>query len=594
MLKLRDNREDMQTIVEAMAAVLDIEVTIYDDSMEVIASTGGNMHNKVGIQVRGYVLKQVMDKKKLFINDQPGKNELCKECSMSDDCPEKADISSPIIINQKSVGVISLTAYNEEQRKLLLSDLDSLVNFLDKISKLIQSNLVEYELVKRLKSVLDNLDTIINCVNEGVIAVDDNENILHINKSAKSLLKLFDNKLIGKKVTQIFPGLNLKEVLTTGEGYTDKEIELELCGKIFHVVSTARVMKNSTESIGAVVTLRGMEEVKRFVYEIGLKQDEYSLSNIITNDKGMLELKTKIHKLYNSDSTVLITGESGTGKELFARAIHTEGRRRDKPFIAINCAAIPEALLESELFGYEGGAFTGASNKGKPGKFELAHGGTIFLDEIGDMPLYLQSKMLRAIENRQIERIGGTKTIDLDIRIIAATNKNLEEMVKLGEFREDLFFRINVIPLYIPPLRKRHEDILVLTEFFIDKHIKILDKNYIKGISSEALEMMKNYDWPGNVRELENAIEYAANMETADVISVSSLPQRIFNSNKKIESQNFGIDQSIIPLNELEINMIHKAMDKFGDTVKGKMLASDALGIDLSTLYRKLKKNNNN
>lgn len=589
MSRLSENREDMQTIVEAMAAVLDIEVTIYDDNMEVIASTGGNMHNKVGIQVRGYVLKKVMNQKKLFVNDQPGKSKLCKKCSMLDGCPEKADISSPIIINNKSVGVISLTAYNEEQRILLIEELDSLVNFLDKISKLIQSNLVEYDLVKRLTSVLDNLDTIINCVNEGVIAVDDKENILHINKSAKSLLKLLDDKLIGKKVTEVFPGLNLKEVLTTGEGYTDKEIELELCGKRFHVVSTARVMKNSFESIGAVVTLRGMEEVKRFVYEIGLKQGDYSLNNIITNDKEMLDLKTKIRKLFNSDSTVLITGESGTGKELFARAIHTDGRRKDKPFIAINCAAIPETLLESELFGYEGGAFTGASNKGKPGKFELAQGGTIFLDEIGDMPLYLQSKMLRAIENRQIERIGGTKTIDLDIRIIAATNKNLEEMVKLGEFREDLFFRINVIPFHIPPLRKRQGDILVLTNFFIDKHTKKLDKNHIRGISNEALEMLMNYDWPGNVRELENAIEYAVNMETSDLISVISLPQRIFTSNNRPLGQYFEVEHNIIPLNELEMKMIHRAIDKFGDTLKGKKQASEALGIDLSTLYRKLK-----
>lgn len=587
MSQLSANREDMQMIVEAMAAVLDIEVTIYDDNMEVVSSTGGNMHNKVGTRVRGYVLRQVMDRKRLFINDQPGKSELCEECAMVGACPEKADISSPIILRDKSIGVISLTAYNEEQRILLLKELDNLVNFLDKISELIQSKLMEYDLIKKLTSVLSNLDTIINCVNEGVIAVDENENILHINKSAKNLLNLSNDKLIGQKVTQVFPGLNLKEVITTGEGYTDKEIELELSGKRFHVMSTARVMKNSAESIGAVVTLRGMEEVKRFVYEIGLSQHESSLSNIVTMDNGMIDLKSKIRKLSNSDSTVLITGESGTGKELFARAIHMESRRKGKPFIAINCAAIPEALLESELFGYEGGAFTGARDKGKPGKFELAQGGTIFLDEIGDMPLYLQSKMLRAIENRQIERIGGTKTIDLDIRIIAATNKNLEEMVKLGEFREDLFFRINVIPFHIPPLRKRQEDILVLTEFFIDKHIKILDNNHIRGISDEALKMMMNYDWPGNVRELENAIEYAVNMETADVISVASLPQRIFNSSKRLNAQDFQND--IISLVELEKRMIRKALDKFGDTLNGKKQAAEVLGIDLSTLYRKLK-----
>lgn len=590
MSQLRANREDMQMIVEAMAAVLDIEVTIYDDNMEVIAFTGRNTHTKIGTRVRGHVLKQVINQKKLIINAHAGKSELCKGCSMFGVCPEKADISSPIIVQQKAVGVISLTAYNEEQRLLLIKELDILVNFLDKITKLIQSKLGEHDLLKRLTSVLDNLETIINCVNEGVIAIDKEENILNINQSAKNLLSLSNDRLIGKKVTQVFPGLDLKKVLMTGEGYTDKEIELQLSSKTFHVMSTARVMKNDTELIGVVVTLRGMEEVRRFVYEIGLSQKQYSLHNIITNDKRMKGLKTKIRKLKNSDSTILITGESGTGKELFARAVHSESRRRDKPFIAINCAAIPEALLESELFGYEKGAFTGASNRGKPGKFELGQGGTIFLDEIGDMPLYLQSKMLRAIENRQIERIGGTKTIDLDIRIIAATNKNLEDMVELGEFREDLFFRINVIPFHIPPLRERQNDIIILIDFFIEKHTQILNKNHIKDISEEALQNMLQYDWPGNVRELENAIEYAVNMETENVIETGSLPQRIYTNNSRLNDCVTKKELNIVPLADLEIQMINKAIDRFGNTVKGKKQASEALGIDLSTLYRKLKK----
>lgn len=589
---LCDNRQDMQMIVDAMAAVLDVEVTIYDENMVVVASTGKSMHNKAGTRVRGHVLKQAMNRKKPLINRQPGQSLLCEGCELEGDCPEKADISSPIIVQDKSIGVISLTAYNEEQRILVLNDLKSLVNFLDKMSDLIESKLMEQDLIKQLSSVLSNLDTVINCVNEGVIAVDNEEKILHINKSAKGLLNLSDDKLIGAKVTKVLPGLNLKKVLTTGEGYTDKEVDIELHGKKFHVMSTARVMKDSDKISGAVVTLRGMEEVKRFVYEFGLRQQEYSLNNIVTIDKAMLDLKNKVRKLRNSDSTVLITGESGTGKELFARAVHSESWRRDKPFIAINCAAIPETLLESELFGYEGGAFTGARDKGKPGKFELAQGGTIFLDEIGDMPLHLQSKILRTIEERQVERIGSTNSIDLDIRIIAATNKNLEEMVKSGEFRQDLFFRVNVIPLNIPPLRVRPDDILMLIEFFIDKHTKILDKKHIEGISDQAINVMINYDWPGNVRELENAIEYAVNMETGNIIGISSLPHRIYKNNEKHYGGNLENQKGIIPLDEMEIQMIKRALDKFGDTFEGKKQAAEALGIDISTLYRKLKKIN--
>lgn len=223
------------------------------------------------------------------------------------------------------------------------------------------------------------------------------------------------------------------------------------------------------------------------------------------------------------DSSVLLVGETGTGKELFARAIHTESRRKEHPFITINCGAIPESLIESELFGYEKGAFTGASNSGKHGKFYLADKGTIFLDEVETMPLYLQQKLLRVIENQVIERIGGGKSIPINVRIVAATNVHLDEMVEKGSFREDLFHRLNVVTLFIPPLRERGNDVLVLAQHFIEKFAGRFNKR-ILGLSEEVEEIFLNYSWDGNVRELQNTIEYAINMEQSNYINEENLP----------------------------------------------------------------------
>ncbi|MGL5513638.1 MAG: sigma-54 interaction domain-containing protein, partial [Sporomusa sp.] len=247
------------------------------------------------------------------------------------------------------------------------------------------------------------------------------------------------------------------------------------------------------------------------------------------------------------------------------------------------CAAIPEALLESELFGYEEGAFTGARRGGKPGKFELADGGTLFLDEIGDMSLALQAKLLRVLQERRIERVGGLETIAIDVRIIAATHKNIEAMVRTGEFRSDLYYRVNVFPLYIPPLHCRREDILPLAEAFLTKYCAIFNKS-IALTDERVRNALLSYDWPGNVRELENIVEYLVNVETSSVISLSSLPQRI----RQQEMSQSG-PLGIMPLAELEKAAIRNALTRFGTSTEGKIRAAEALGISKATLYRKLK-----
>jgi sigma-54 dependent transcriptional regulator, acetoin dehydrogenase operon transcriptional activator AcoR len=284
----------------------------------------------------------------------------------------------------------------------------------------------------------------------------------------------------------------------------------------------------------------------------------------------------------STDSTVLIRGETGTGKSVFARAIHEESPRRKNPFVAISCAAIPAPLLESELFGYEEGAFTGARKGGKPGKFELAHNGTIFLDEIGDMPLDFQVKLLHVIENKTIARIGGVSFRDVDVRIIAATNRDLEDLIKTGKFREDLYYRINVIPFRLPLLKERKDDILLLMHHFLDYYSRRLNKQ-ISGFREDAREALLAYPWPGNVRELENAVEYAVNIESEPKITRDSLPEKIIRHLER--SDTTGLED----LTSLEVKAIRAALQKFGHSTWGKEKAASALGISRATLYRKLK-----
>ena len=287
-------------------------------------------------------------------------------------------------------------------------------------------------------------------------------------------------------------------------------------------------------------------------------------------------------RVANTDSTILIRGETGTGKSLFARAVHEQSHRRNKPFVTVNCAAIPAPLIESELFGYEEGAFTGARKGGKPGKFELAHEGTLFLDEIGDMPLDSQTKLLQVLETKRIERVGGITPRGIDVRIIAATNRDLEKLIETGAFRKDLFYRINVIPFTIPPLRERKEDISLLMNYFLDLYTVQLNKP-VRPFGEQAREILSVYPWPGNARELANAVEYAVNIETGKEITPGSLPAKI------LDYQENEDPQAPFSLAFLEKKVIARALRKYGQSTEGKEMAASAMGISRATLYRKLK-----
>ncbi len=318
-------------------------------------------------------------------------------------------------------------------------------------------------------------------------------------------------------------------------------------------------------------------------------QQEYSFDNIISADIQMQSVFKLISKILDNDITVLIHGESGTGKELVARAIHYNGKRQKNPFVVVNCASIPRELLESELFGHEKGSFTGAHQR-KIGKFEAANGGTLFLDEIGEMEMSLQAKILRVIQQKEFERIGGNQTIKTDVRILSATNRDLKKMVGDGEFREDLFYRLNSFPIVVPPLRSRRGDIVILIEHFLQKFNKKLDTN-IKGISKKAMKILYDYNWPGNIRELENTIERCIILTDEHEIDIDVLPEQLLSPEENLvldkNQAMFTENSSVIPFETLKKEAIKHALDRTSGNV---VEAAKKLKIGRATLYRLMEK----
>jgi DNA-binding NtrC family response regulator len=341
-----------------------------------------------------------------------------------------------------------------------------------------------------------------------------------------------------------------------------------------------------------IVVSKALEKQKLLSENIYLRrqlQGRFEFNNIIGSSPAMNLVFERMSRIVKTDSAVLVSGESGTGKELVARALHYNGSRRERPFIAVNCSAIPEALLESELFGHVRGAFTGAI-KDKPGKFEAANHGTIFLDEIGTLPLHLQAKLLRVLQEHEVERVGSNKTIKLHVRVISATNSDLENMVKHGTFREDLYYRLNVIPLRLPPLRERQQDIMYLTAFFIEKQCRLMGRA-VCSISKQALEALEQYSWPGNVRELENLIERMIVFTDGTVITLDDVPAKIFGNKSTGEANHITFPSEGVDLFEtvsrIEQSLILQALESAGG-VKAK--AAALLGINRTTLVEKIKR----
>lgn len=460
----------IQAYVQAIASILETDVTVVDNELIRVAGTG-RYADEIGMRMtHGNFFNQILQSGENGMITDAAMDENCKVCEKREMCRELANVAYPIFKDGMVVGIISIIAFDEAQKKKLLLERGQMEEFLKYMSVLLESKLYTDEAKERLEQQLK--------------VVHDAE----------------------KSWTFVGNSPKMKEAIRIGK------------------------------------------------------------------------------KVANSNSTVFLRGESGTGKEIMAKMIHALSDRHDKLMISINCAAIPENLVESELFGYEEGAFTGAKKNGSIGKFELADGSTIFLDEIGDMPLHVQTKLLRVLQENKVERIGGRKTIPIDIRVICATNKNIEQMVEEGTFREDLYYRLNIIPIELPPLRKRKEDLPALIEYYIAYYNQKLGKA-MQGVSPEAMQTLMSYDWPGNVRELKNIIEYLANIAEGERIQLSDLPDHIvMRSAKGFE------DWSLEEIVEEYEKRVLSSMIKKGASLEEKNLLADGLKISRATLYRKLKK----
>ena len=456
--------------------------------------------------------------------------------------------------------------------------------------------LQDKEELLEIKQIKGELSAILNSVQEAIEVADNNGIIKYVNPAFSRVTGLSDIERIGKNIFTVSPDGALADVLRTKKTILGHSARVG--GTNVEVVSNASPIIVDGKMIGAVVVFQHLtdlmnlsEELKKTTSIIQNLYDrlgqvtggKYSFDTLIGNNESLRSVIHIAKKAAQSVSTVLILGESGTGKEIFAHAVHNASNRRDKPFIKVNCAAIPESLLESEFFGYEKGAFTGAV-KNKMGKFELSHGGTIFLDEIGDMNLYLQAKLLRVLQEMEFEKVGGNETIKVDVRVVAATNRDLKDLIRKGEFREDLYYRLNVVEIAIPPLRKRKEDIPLLVNNLIVKFNRQLGKK-VKGISKSGEKVLFHYDWPGNIRELENVIERVMVTIDEEVITQKHLAQFV-----ESDDQVFEPVPDIMPFNEMEQILLKQALAKFGDTVDGKKRAAKALNISLATLYNKLKR----
>lgn len=570
----------IQRFARMLASVLQLEVEIVDENLCRVAGTGA--YGKfLGRQLSGNsrLLRHVLETKSEKVVTQSRFDPLCEGCDSKENCREKAFLGTPVILQERCVGVISLIAVTHEQQEHISDNLREFSDYVRHISTIFVSKLLEDQgpgdnISKIFATMIDNMD-------QGVLVVDADNRVQFVNQTALKTLGVVQNNIIGKPVR--FRPLTFESNFTHGH--------------MQHIVSWD---DKSELIIGQLHNIQGRQlflmafHQSHTSFSVANASDEPHIEQLVGECRVMRQLKRLISRIAPSPSSVMVVGESGTGKEVVARAIHKLSGRRNKPFIAINCAAIPEQLLESELFGYVKGAFTGASANGKTGLIQAANTGTLFLDEIGDMPLMLQAKLLRAIEAREILPIGASSPIQVDIRIISATNQNLAQFIAEGKFREDLFYRLNVIPITLPPLRERQEDIELLVHYFLHLHTRRLGSVY-PGIAPDVVEILRKHRWPGNLRELSNLMEYLVNVvPSGEVIDSTLLPPNLLNNGTTEQSDVTEVSEAHLSLDdaggtaleEMEKQMIREALSRHNS----KKEVADELGIGIATLYRKIKK----
>ena len=596
-MKLTDIKEYLNMLLESFSAVLDLELTILRaDPLERVAATGSWYQTDtvcyengvlVPIWQNSYTVQVIRTGKPVAAIDTTTYIDQHPNMGKTIDGRFYSVLAYPILQQGTIEGVLVIASFDEKQQKLLISKQEQLMEYLEKISGLISAKLEQEALMERTQIMNAQMSSVIEAMEDGILLYSPEGGVLQVNAYAKRYLH-FDEPELKKAL--------LSEVIAVAAQTTQKhparvqEIHWDIDGFQYLLQVRTKFVMGSDGSV--LCTINPFSEVQN-----NITQNEENgtgvAKELVFSGKKMRELVNQARIAAQHSSSILITGESGTGKEMFARMIHFESQRKANPFVAVNCAAIPEALMESELFGYEEGAFTGARKGGKIGKIQLANHGTFFLDEIGDMPLYLQAKLLRVLSERKVERIGSSSTspINVDVRIIAATNQNLEKMIEQKEFREDLYYRLNVVPLRIPPLRERKDDIPFLIQHFIGKYNKILGKE-IRAASEPVMELLMEYQWPGNVRELENSIEYMMTFEKGPVLSMEVVPQKISGLKSETDEGDAGGGKTLKELMRAqEKEILARAAQKYGGHPTKAQVREICRTLDISVAswYRKIK-----
>ena len=604
MSDLTDIRKEVQQFAEVISQALHVESEIIDEKYEVVGSTSFVFQGERNdwSDSNSKICRHVFESRRPLILSDPGENQLCSDCAEKGCCFYKAGIYYPILSEGRCRGIISLAAFTQAQKERLLENSYSFLGFISKMAEILASKIHERSMQRSLLRTNELLQTTLSAVHEGIIACDGDGIVTCFNDTAQNLLGISGDAIIGAPLSEALPDAALLTALSEKRNLSEYPVRYPgPQGSSRHLISNVSLIRQGENILGGVESFNTDESLFRIAQRLLSSDETPSFSAIIGDSAALQAVKAQGAAVAKSPSTVLITGESGTGKELFARAIHNASLRNQSPFLPVNCGAIPDSLLESELFGYEDGSFTGAKRGGKPGLLELAQGGTVFLNEIGDMPLNLQVKLLRVLQEKTITRIGSITPIPVDVRIIAATNRNLVEKIADGTFREDLYYRLNVIPLHVPPLRERTEDIPLLVNHLCRKYASILGRE-ISSITEEALHLLLAYPWPGNVRELENAIEYGINYTFGgSSITVQSLPpwlhQASCKTSRKTASASGGFpqqknasDTSFSPGEIIEKERLSALLSEKGTSVPAKKEIAASLRISLATLYRKIKK----
>ena len=570
MTQLESVRSGIEHFVSAAAEAFRVEAAVFNQESSLFFCTPTYLKKK-GNAVHYAFIQDVIVNGSVLVTE-PGKMPSCIGCRFNEHCPSTMEILCCIHSGTEVAGVISFTSFTKEGQKRISENTDIYLNAVTKLSSLIGEYLQQFSGDSTAADTEKLIESLMSLCEQPLLLTDPNGVVLRYNQLADKILKFCN--VSSTSLRQIFSE-DMARRITSGNDLFEKKASI---GE-----NTAKVTTRSIYSQNHLhsILVRLSNEFYENLPESG------AFERLIGSSHAFVHIQNLIKRVADSPTPILITGETGTGKELVARSFHEQSRRNKYPFVAINCSSIPETLFESELFGYEEGSFTGAKKGGKMGRIEMAQGGTLFLDELGEMPLSVQPKLLRVLQEYELERVGSTKKIHLDIRIVAATNRDLREMIKEGKFREDLFYRISVINVKLPPLRDRKEDIIPISLNYLER-LKTKMTTPLRTISHEAEQVFLSYSWPGNIRELQNVVEYAANLCDSDTLTLADLPEHM----RGLEECPDTEKQKETPLPDSQEKQILDLLSTYGHTLEGKKKIAADLGISLRTLYRKLNKMN--